>query len=553
MATNGLLNIGESESDAKIIAAAIALFGTILGAVVTTIGTILKYSIDQRNSQLTAIESARRMEVARDAADRNRVELAIGAISLLAENNSDTTKKQMSGALLALVSLEQHELAVTLLDVLRDAGDVEMNVVNHVVRGCLMDGDERVQTAAANILFRNADYIQSSEHLYYWPVDRKWNGDYPVRVRQAILQAAGKWMNASVRNRFPPYPPLEILYLALDDALKHDQEEREDEEREIAGVAAAFMRPVVERLEQSRVGWIPVGAGKVDLTRVSEQVANGPSIDRSTALRIAKEIEHSCEHVERIEQLQTYLSAFGYIRSSVHDAFGYTAVDMEVPPHRFGVFDDRTKAALEKLQAFFGLPPSGELDDATLGVLAQPRCGCPDLGDAKHSETRWNKRALTYTSVEYTSDLTVTATDDAIARALDMWAEVTTLEFSQVSGYSDADIRVRFVSGDHGDGVSFDGPFEAIGHVFRPIIGGDIAGDIHLNDACTWTLDQAGGCDLQSVAAHMIGHALGLGHSSNPDALMFPSLARIMRSSRSNLHTDDIAAIEALYGERSIK
>ncbi|MAF67421.1 MAG: hypothetical protein CMJ84_17410 [Planctomycetes bacterium] len=58
------------------------------------------------------------------------------------------------------------------------------------------------------------------------------------------------------------------------------------------------------------------------------------------------------------------------------------------------------------------------------------------------------------------------------------------------------------------------------------------------------------GIDLQGVAAHQYGHALGLGHSSVAGATMYPSLGGSGVESRS-IEADDGAGIQAIYGVHS--
>jgi hypothetical protein len=75
---------------------------------------------------------------------------------------------------------------------------------------------------------------------------------------------------------------------------------------------------------------------------------------------------------------------------------------------------------------------------------------------------------------------------------------------------------------------------------------GAIEFDMEFDPDWSWTLGNPTQIDLESVAVHEFGHALGLGHTAVGGAVMFPSYGSgtIART----LHQDDIDAIIALYG-----
>ena len=58
------------------------------------------------------------------------------------------------------------------------------------------------------------------------------------------------------------------------------------------------------------------------------------------------------------------------------------------------------------------------------------------------------------------------------------------------------------------------------------------------------------GIDLFTVAAHELGHSLGLGHSEDPTALMAPFYQGYNPDFQ--LNYDDIVGIQMLYGKRQL-
>ncbi|MEE6472874.1 hypothetical protein FKM82_009756 [Ascaphus truei] len=197
------------------------------------------------------------------------------------------------------------------------------------------------------------------------------------------------------------------------------------------------------------------------------------------------------------------------------------------------------------MQSFFGLPATGVLDRETLNVMKEPRCGVPDVAEYKiiPSKLKWSTVILSYRIVDYTPDLPRVEVDQAVWDALKVWSDVTPLSFIQLHSGS-ADIMISFGTLVHGDFFPFDGPSGVLAHAFPP--GEHIGGDTHFDEDEIWTMD-AREYNLFTVAAHEFGHALGLEHSSNPAALMYP-LYTYIRSNNFSLHAHDVQGIQELYG-----
>ncbi|XP_045653473.1 stromelysin-1 [Ursus americanus] len=205
---------------------------------------------------------------------------------------------------------------------------------------------------------------------------------------------------------------------------------------------------------------------------------------------------------------------------------------------------------LREMQKFLGLEVTGKLDSDTLDMMHKPRCGVPDVGDFATfpGMPKWRKTHLTYRVMNYTLDLPRDAVDSAIEKALSLWEEVTPLTFSRTDE-GEADIKILFAVRDHGDFIPFDGPGKVLGHAYPP--GPGIYGDAHFDDDEQWTRDTSG-TNLFLVAAHELGHSLGLFHSADPRALMYPVYNAHTDPARLRLSQDDVAGIQSLYGSPSV-
>ena len=134
-----------------------------------------------------------------------------------------------------------------------------------------------------------------------------------------------------------------------------------------------------------------------------------------------------------------------------------------------------------------------------------------------------------------------------IQKAMAEWSGVVQVDFQRTNNTAAAkNINILFGARDHGDPYPFDGPGKVLAHTFYPAPPNPepVAGDLHFDNDEGWNL--GADIDVFSVALHELGHALGLGHSDVPNAVMYPYYRRA-----TGLTPEDIGAIRLLYAATS--
>ncbi len=142
------------------------------------------------------------------------------------------------------------------------------------------------------------------------------------------------------------------------------------------------------------------------------------------------------------------------------------------------------------------------------------------------------------------------------ALALATWESVANINIAQVAdsalgfgtyGKSQGDPRFGDIRLGGAAFSSASDSILAVGY-FPPPQGTTEAGDLEINTTKNFTIGGGGGYDLYSVLLHETGHALGLDHSLNPNAVMYASYQGV----RTGLQPEDIAGIQAIYGARTL-
>jgi hypothetical protein len=137
-----------------------------------------------------------------------------------------------------------------------------------------------------------------------------------------------------------------------------------------------------------------------------------------------------------------------------------------------------------------------------------------------------------------------------IQKAAAVWEAVANINLAQVSD----DGSPEACNGNQQDDPRFgdirigaiDLGTSVLGETFLPppFNGGTDAGDIFLNSdpVATWNINSA--FDLETVAIHELGHALGLGESQVSTACMYA----YYNATKQSLTSDDIAGIQSVWG-----
>ncbi|CAL1375338.1 unnamed protein product [Linum trigynum] len=266
------------------------------------------------------------------------------------------------------------------------------------------------------------------------------------------------------------------------------------------------------------------------------------------------------QSIEGLRDVKQYLQKFGYYLNDDHKD---TNANEATVHQNYDEFDELLEAAIKRYQLTHRIPVSGALDRATTTQMMIPRCGVSDhglvimtvdYGDQKKpndyaffpGKPKWNKNNLQYRfgiTSSPPAGLEEPTIKAAVDKAFQSWKNVTEFTFDYVAGtFAPADLKISFFSRRHGDRSPFQGAKGATAHAFPPRYG-----ELHYNADFKWSDDPSPTeMDLESIAVHEIGHTLGLLHSVNKAAIMYPYLntGKIKRE----LQSADIEGIRKLYG-----
>jgi hypothetical protein len=283
---------------------------------------------------------------------------------------------------------------------------------------------------------------------------------------------------------------------------------------------------------------------KLKAVPAPKDVAPAPSVVRAAA---APRLVHPAGPAPP-DLVQGYLRRYGYLPRLGAVPAGAPADARALAAERAPADEDISRA-LRHFQALHGLQVTGEPDAATEVLMRLPRCGVPDVAapgtPLALTAGTWQTMNLRYSFLRIGSaPLPADQVRQAIAFALSLWSMVTPLNFEEND--NNPNLTISFEQVNHGDGNPF-GPND-LAHAFPPTDG-----RLHFNLAQNWAFAPSefgqggrGPYDLVSVAAHELGHTLGLQHSPSADDIMYATYL----AAHPYLAQGDLNEIRSLYGPR---
>ena len=247
-----------------------------------------------------------------------------------------------------------------------------------------------------------------------------------------------------------------------------------------------------------------------------------------------------------LSEVQDYLGRYGYIGASA--LFSTTSTEDASGP---------VVSALRRFQEFYGIQGDTEADRsaATLEALRRPRCGVPDLRNGKKKRgCPWpvGRNVLVYDFGTGPVDIDPpNAAFDQVERAIEAWNRALAgqgipLQLQKRADEPDDQIHVHFSWVSLGNELSIARPPVALAD-FPPKCGLRSRGlprPVWFDQDREWSVDhEPPRLRIVAVAAHEIGHILGLAHSRSQSSVMYSDSGQGIDSPSA----DDEIALAQLY------
>ena len=303
-----------TESDAKVVGEALTLVGGLIGAIVSVLGILLKYSSDRQTEARLAFDADRSNELerqtqarldldslaARTAKEKEETRLKLDSATKIIQlfgtsDGKEAYPIQIAGGLLTLARLGYCDIALDLTsDLLHRRRGLNATTISLVVDQALRQDSEEVQIAATYLLLHHPEEMLSDDGFSYPKSILNWEKLGPYTREWAPI-ALGRMMTRRPLSQWECefMPAVNTVLAALARGWHAEQKTNGLPKQHIGAVLRSLFGAFPEEPESKGPGRREIIAhprGLIDLKPIREEVAAAKAVS-DTARCLVAELE----------------------------------------------------------------------------------------------------------------------------------------------------------------------------------------------------------------------------------------------------------------------